>query len=275
MTTFDALIHAVVQGFTVFLPVSADAHQRLLQFFFNGLPGVSPELQAAISLGTLLSLLFFFRHDWFSILSSLLQVIIFRRKPMTLDERMPLFLMIATIPLAVAYKYGSPYLAGFEPTPTILAGILFAVGVLLWIADRWSRQTKHMMDWNWKDSLILGLVQIFSLIPGMGRQAPVLIAALFRNYSREAAAKFVFFSLLPILMAQTTFALGEAEVSAAASSGALSWLSFSLALVVSLLSGLLAIGGLMKSLRLKNFQGFVFYRTIIAVGTLVVFFAFR
>ncbi|NBU20836.1 undecaprenyl-diphosphate phosphatase [bacterium] len=85
MTTFQAVIYAIIHGVTEFLPLSAQAHDMILSYLIEW-PRPELALQTAFSLGSFFALFLYFRHDWASMISCLLQVIIFRRKPMTADE---------------------------------------------------------------------------------------------------------------------------------------------------------------------------------------------
>src|SRR4051812_7555339 len=104
MTTFQAILYAIIHGFSDFLPVSATAHHKLVAYLV-GWPEPAGPMIGALSLGSLLALLVYFRHDWASMISCFLQVILFRKKPMTLDERLPLFLTLSTLPAVAGWYY--------------------------------------------------------------------------------------------------------------------------------------------------------------------------
>ena len=180
MTTFQAIIYAVVHGLSSFFPVSADAHQVLVPFIPQW-PEPNGPMLGALALGSLLALLVYFRHDWASMISCLLQVIIFRKRPMTLDERLPLFILIATLPLGIATYFLRGHELPITWTPVTVAAALAAFGIPLWISDSMSRKSKSMFDWNWIDAAIVGMMQIGTLILGLGSVAATLIAGQFRN----------------------------------------------------------------------------------------------
>src|SRR3712207_5657449 len=104
MTTFQAAIYALVFGMTQFLPVSTQAHQVFIPVVLGW---QQPEgvFDGALSLGALIALLIYFRHDWASMISCFLQVILFRKRPMTLDERLPLFLGVTALPVCIVGSY--------------------------------------------------------------------------------------------------------------------------------------------------------------------------
>lgn len=270
MTTFQAIIYGIVHGFTQFLPISASAHQRLLPYLvnWNDHPP-SGAILAALNLGAVLALLIYFIHDWASTISSFLQIIIFRKKPMTLDERLPLFLFFTGIPLGLAWVYLKPVLEQMDwDRPLLVAGALALGTIPLFLADRSSRKNKGMFDWNWLDALTVGITGILILIPGCGAMEAFLPGALFRNYNREVAAKYSFFSLFPTLLVSTYLNFHEVSFHGGPSSD-LSWLSFGVAALISFLTGLLAIGGLMKHIQRNGFGQYLTYRIMLAAATVI------
>jgi undecaprenyl-diphosphatase len=266
MTTFQAIIYGALHGFTEFLPISSSAH-RILLAFVTGWTEPSGAFLGALSLGSVLALLAYFIHDWLSMVSCFLQVLIYRKKPMTLDERLPLFLALATLPIAVVWYYFHDDLANrLDSSPLIVSATLAGFGLLLWFADSMSRKTKNMYDWNVVDSLVVGVLEIAALIPGCGRTASTMTGALFRNYSREAAAKFGYFAAVPVLAASAVAHLKGVSFRSPAPMPELSWLSFYVAMVVAFLSSLLAIGAFMKHIHRSGMGQYVVWRLLVAGG---------
>jgi undecaprenyl-diphosphatase len=275
MTTFQSIIYAIIHGFSQFLPVSASAHQRLVPFLL-GWPEPSGAFKAALMIGASLSLLVYFRHDWASVISSFLQVIIFRKRPMTLDERLPFFMLFTGIPIAIGWFYLSPILSQQDWSPLLLAGILVAGGIPLILGESSGRRTKGMFDWNWLDCLIVGIFGIFFVVPGGGLPDGMIPGALSRNYNRESAAKYAFFAMFPILLVEAYAHFQEVQLHAGAPAPDLSWLSFGVAMVVTFFTGLLTIGGLMKHVQRKSYGQYVVYRFILAAAVMgVVWFRAR
>lgn len=271
MTTFQAVVYGIIHGFAEFLPIGSGAHQLLVPYVLNW-PAPTGPLAGALALGAVLSLLVYFRHDWASIISSFIQVIIFRKKPMTLDERLPIFLAITTLPSLILWTYTRHQLEAFSNSPLLIAGSLAFFGLPLWFSDSLSRRTKGMFDWNWLDSLLVGIGQAFLLIPGCGRATGALTAGLFRNFNREAIAKYTFFAGLPVLVGVAFHQLRGVSLHAAAPAPDLSWFSFGVAFLVTFVTGLLAIGGFMKNIVRKGFSHYAVYRLVAAVVVVVVFF---
>src|SRR4051812_31888911 len=122
MTTFQAIVYGILHGFTEFLPISASAH-RILLAYVMGWTEPSGAFLGALSVGSALALLAYFIHDWLSMLSSFLQIIIYWKKPMTLDERMPLFITLSTLPIVgVWYQFQDELGNRLDSSPLMIAG---------------------------------------------------------------------------------------------------------------------------------------------------------
>lgn len=268
MTTFQALTYAILQGITQFLPVSADAHLRLVPWLL-GWPGPNEAFQGLLALGGFISLLLYFRHDWASIISCFLQVIIFRKRPMTLDERLPIFLTLTSLPVALTWYYAAPAVLALEWNPLWVAGSLALFTLPLAVSESRSRKNKGMFDWNWLDALIVGVTQAATVIPGCGNLAASLPGAFFRNFNREAATKYSFLALAPVLLATAIAKLHGIPLSESAGAAEISWLSFSVASLVTILSGLLAIGGFMRQMQRRSLGQYLAYRWIVAAAVAV------
>lgn len=263
MTTFEGLILGIIHGITEFLPIGVNAHHALIPQLF-GLPAASGPAIGALALGSFLALLVYFRHDWASMLSSFLQVIIYRRYPSSIDERLPFFILLAAIPSIAASLYFQDKLPPAFSDPIWIAGSLGAFGLLLSASEAWGRKSKGMYDWNWVDALIMGLFASLMIVPGCGLVTGGIGGALLRNYRRDAAAKFTFY-VATALLAGNAFTAVRAVAQHAPMEN-MSWLTFSVMVVVTFFTGLLAIGGLMKHLQRKGFKAYVIYRLIACIG---------
>lgn len=276
MSTFQAIVYGIVQGFSEFLPLSGNAHRILAPYLLNW-PAPTGALLGALSLGSLIALMLYFFHDWASIISSFLQVVIYRKKPMTLDERMPFFIAISAAPMVLTGFYLIPRVQEFVSAnpgrvPMWLAGSLALFVLPLWVGDYWSRKNKEIFAWNWLDALWVGIFQAFSWIPGLDRSTAGLAGAMFRNYSRDAGAKFVFFAAAPFLVWSSISGLRGLSFSAPSAMEGVSWFTWVVALIVSVLASLLAIGGLRRYLQINGFRQYLLYRLILAVAVASVFF---
>ncbi|MGK5088398.1 undecaprenyl-diphosphate phosphatase [Bdellovibrionota bacterium FG-2] len=269
MTLFQSIIYAIIHGFSEFVPVSSSAHQFAITYFLGWTPPPEAAL-LALNLGALLAILGYFIHDWASMISSTLQVILFRRRPMTMDERLPLFILIATIPLGAAWHTISATIAQITWTPLLYAESLAAFGLPLWIADSLSKKNKRMLDWNWFDSIAIGIAQLTALIPGCGFSTSAMAGGLLRNYSREAAAKFTFFIMAPVLAAKCVGLLRDPGFTHPSAGSDYTWLTFSITLLVTLLTSLLVIGGILKH-NDRGLRSYTMYRCLLGLSIGVIY----
>jgi undecaprenyl-diphosphatase len=263
MTLFQAILHGWIHGWAEFIPVSPSAHHTLLSYLL-GWPEPNPAFIGCLSAGSFLALLVYFRHDWASMISSLLQVILYRKRPRTIDEKMPLFVIVSCLPPTLAWYYLHDAALQFEWSPLSTAISLAVFAIPLGFADSVGRKNKNMYDWNWLDALILGIAEIASMVPGFGRMTGALPAALMRNYSRQAAAKFAFFAATPLLAGSAYLHLRNVELHSPVPIQDVTWLSLVAAIVITFLTGLLTIGGLMNALNRKGLNRYMFYRWFLA-----------
>ncbi len=226
---------------------------------------------AAFSTGSFLALLVYFKHDWASMISSFLQVIIFRKRPMSLDERMPFFILVSAIPTVATWYYLHEQTASLRTDPLIVAAILAGAGLPLWFADTMSRKNKGMFDWNWLDAFVTGVLQTLFVVPGAGRMMGGLTGAGFRNYNREAAGKFVLFAATPLLAGSMISRLREVDFHSAMPMADMSWLSFYLAMAISFLTGLIGIGAFMKHIQRNGMGQYFIYRCMVAAAVGITF----
>jgi undecaprenyl-diphosphatase len=270
MTTFQSIVYATLHGVAQFVPVSAAAHHKLVSYLF-GWPEPPVSLLMAMTIGATLALLVQIRHDWISVLASGIRSLVTWKKPMTIDERMPFFILLGIIPLAVARLYFPPQWLEATQSPLAAAAILAAGSLLLMWGDRRSRQNKRLLDWNWKDALILGFFQTLAAIPTIGLLTPAYSMGLLRNFSREAAWKFTLFILLGLLGLEILQLWPQVQWSGASPGADLSWLSFGAAIAVSTVIGYLTIGAFLNVVQNLALTRIAFYRIVVSGGVAGVF----
>lgn len=267
MTTFQAIIYAMIHGISQFLPLSPSAHETLIPYLIGWDPPPAT-LLGAMTVGAFLAILMYFRHEWASMISCFLQVILYRKRPMTLDERLPLFIGISLIPTTLAASYLTSWFDEQHHTPFFVTLVFVISGLFLWCTDSLGRKTKGIYDWNSLDAIIVGLIQAAAILPGFDSFTAILIGGLFLNYRREAVTKFAYFTLTPILFVKSISFLQSLNFSLATPPINLSWLSCGIAILVTFLIGLLCMGGFMKHVQQKGLAQYALYRWALALGVL-------
>ena len=273
MTLFQALIHSVICAFSNILPVGEGAHRELLPFLL-GWPTATPAVKAAISVGSACGAFFYFWHDWASMLSSVAQVVVFRRRPRTMDERMPLFVLIATLPVIAGWFYLEPLIPSTWNGPLPTLAYLAGGSLLLTWLEGYSRKNRQIYDWNFKDSALAGIGQLAFLFAGLGRSWGALTVAFMRNHSRESAGKYAIYLSAPVLFAFALRDIQDIQFGQPLADGdGTSWLIFGCCAGISLLVSLFAVNALNRSSKKEGFAAWNRYRWLVCavMGTKLAF----
>lgn len=265
MTTFQAIALAILSGITVFLPIGASGHARLVPWILGWETAPGPLMGAFIA-GAALALLIHFRHDWASIISGGLRVVLLRKKPMTLDEKLIGFLFLSALPFAAGLLYFREVIEAMEWTPAMVGCALAATAIPLLLAERVAKRNKGMFDWNIFDAILIGLWQALALIPGVGLLAPALSGALLRNFNREAAAKYACYAMTPLLTLVAVEALRLVDFHSAAPYPGVTWLTFWVSLIVAFFASLLTLNAFMQQAGRRTLSGYAIYRILFGLA---------
>jgi undecaprenyl-diphosphatase len=255
MTVFQALVLGVLQGLAEFLPISSSAHLSLAPWVF-GWPDPGLAFDVALHVGTLAAVLWYFRRAWGRLALSAI-AIVRRRRIETPEERRVAFLILATIPGAIAGLLVEDYAETVFRTPALTAVALIVMGIVLWAVDRTAPVARPLDDMRWLDALLIGSAQVFALIPGVSRSGSTMTAARALRFTRESAAAFSFLMSMPITAAAAVLKVPDA----------LHGTGLTTPLVVGVLSsavsGWIAISFLLRYLARHSFGVFAVYRVIL------------
>lgn len=202
MNLSTVIILGIVQGLTELFPVSSSAHLVILQSFLPDFhqPGVA--FDAMLHLGTLFAVAFYFRVDIWSMLKSLLPqqgTITSDNTDITTLRKIIIFLIIGTIPAAFLGFLFKDYIHGIFGSAQAAAFFLIITGFLLFFSDRVKDARRNEKDMNLTDSILIGLAQAVSLLPGISRSGATITAGIFRKLNRFTAARFSFLLSLPAI----------------------------------------------------------------------------
>lgn len=264
MGWFEAIILAIVQGLTEFLPISSSAHIRIFgEMLGTGDPGAT--FTAIIQIGTELAVLVYFWKDivriiraWFGSLRGSVA----KNDP---DARMGWLIIIGSIPIVVLGFVLQDVIRSSFRSLWLVAAMLILFGIILGLADVLSRRTKTLTNLTWKDGLVYGGAQALALIPGVSRSGGTITAGRLMGYDRPSAARYAFLLAIPAVLGSGGYevltAFRDPDVAAIA------WGPTLLATVISFVVGWLVIAFLMKWVETRSFMPFVLYR--IGLGTLL------
>lgn len=199
MSIFEAIILGLIQGATEFLPVSSSGHLVLVPAVFNMAP---PSLNAvAIAhLGTLLAVLIYFFRDIVAIVQAVIRGLIARDPMGDVQSRVGWFIVVGSIPAAVAGLTLNDFFEEIFGHPTAAAIFLIGTAALLIIGEFRRTGVTPLEDMSWSDAIIIGLFQMVALLPGISRSGSTIVGGLLRGLNREVAARYSFLLGIPAIL---------------------------------------------------------------------------
>jgi undecaprenyl-diphosphatase len=265
MNELEALLLGLVQGLTEFLPISSSGHlivvPWLLDFrYLEEHPDFNKTFDVALHAGTLAAVVFYFRHE-IAELSRGAASSVRRRAIETPSERLAWLILLATVPAALVGAVGEKTIEEHLGEPWQISIFLAAFGLLLAAADRLPER-RGMTEIGWRSALAIGLAQALALAPGTSRSGITITAARALGMTRDAAARFSFLLLAPVVAGASIYeGLDVAEAGLPPGSVA----PFAVGTLAAALSGFLAIAVLLRYVRRHNYNVFVWYRLVAAL----------
>jgi undecaprenyl-diphosphatase len=281
MPIYQAIVLAIVQGLTEFLPVSSTAHLWIVPWILKwNDPGLT--FDVALHAGTLVAVLGFFWRYWLEMVKMVLGIgepssgagtgggTPVKAGSVTLlgeNRRLFWYLVIATIPGGIAGWLFERAADEKLRSPFIVGTALIVVGLIMWAGERVGKQELGLGQVGLLDSLTVGAAQAFAVIPGVSRSGSTMAAGLFRNMTRETAARFSFLLSTPIIAGACFKKAWEIHHSGLAADMRMPFLT---GIIVSAVVGYAVIAVLIRYLERHTFAIFVVYRVILGVIVLAV-----
>jgi len=281
MPIYQAIVLAIVQGLTEFLPVSSTAHLWIVPWILKwNDPGLT--FDVALHAGTLVAVLLYFWRYWLEMIKMVLgiggesagaraggDVPVKAGSVTLLGENRKLFwyLVIATIPGGVAGWLFERAADEQLRSPFVVGTALIVVGLLMGAGERVGNGDLGLGQVGLLDSLIVGVAQAFAVIPGVSRSGSTMAAGLFRGMNRETAARFSFLLSTPIIAGACFKKAWEIHHSGLPADMRMPFL---LGIIVSAVVGYAVIAALIRYLERHTFAIFVVYRVILGVIVLAV-----
>ena len=243
MENIQIIIYSVIQGITEFLPISSSAHLYFMQHFYNWKDNALL-LAIGAHIGTFLAVIFFNRKLFFN----------FKKKNLLF------FALTASIP--VIFIGGLIGLFGNDSFKSNLYLIAFACvigGILLDFSDNYKKSI-NKNEINLKDSFIVGIFQIFALIPGMSRSGTVITAMRFLGINRKLSITFSLLTGIPVLLAVCLF--GTYKV---INVNNLDYVKLFFIITISFITAIITIHFFFKWIEKFSFRIFSIYRILLGI----------
>ena len=248
MSYLQALLIAIIEGLTEFLPVSSTGHMILASALMNVTDKeFAKTFEIVIQLGAIMAVLAMYYKRFFVGLNIYLK------------------LFVAFLPTGVvgflAYKTIKAYL--FNPLTVSVS--LIVGGIVLIVLDKWTADKKSEYpsteDVSFVNAFKIGVFQCLSMIPGVSRAAATIFGGVFAGFDRQQAAEFSFLLAIPTMFAASGYDL----LKSANNIHSDNIIILLFGAVVAFIVAMLAIKGFIEFLTRYGFKHFGYYRILIGV----------
>jgi len=248
MTVFQAIIIAIVEGITEFLPISSTGHMIITEKILGM---ESTEFLKAftvnIQFGAILSVIILYWKRFFQ----------------TLNFYYKLF--IAFIPAMVLGFLLGKYIDALLENVVVVAITLLLGGIILLFVDKWFNNPKEDQEISNSTAFKIGLFQCIAMIPGVSRSAATIIGGMTQKLSRKTAAEFSFFLAVPTMFAASAYKLLENYKSINTENISLLLIGNIVAFIVAMI----AIKSFIAFLTKYGFKAFGYYRIVLGLTILI------
>ncbi|MBX2916868.1 MAG: undecaprenyl-diphosphate phosphatase [Cyclobacteriaceae bacterium] len=250
MSYFDAIILAIVEGLTEFLPISSTGHMIIASAVL-GIESNSftKTFTVAIQLGAIVSVV----------------VLYWKRFFQTFDFYLKL--LVAFIPAMIVGFLFNDQIDALLENVVVVAASLIAGGVIFLFIDNLFRQPENPnQSVSFRSAFIIGMFQVVAMIPGVSRSAATIIGGLSQRLNKKHAAEFSFLLAVPTMLAATGYKLLKYYL-AGNTFGQEQIATLAVGNIVAFVVGLVAIKSFISFLTNYGFKAFGYYR--IAIGTII------
>lgn len=254
MSVWHAIILAIIEGITEFLPVSSTGHMIIGSSFIGIASSEYVKMfTVAIQFGAILSVL----------------VLYWKRFMQSVDFYIKLF--IAFLPAAFFGLLLDDYIDALLDNPWVVAINLILGGIFLVFVDRIFAENEELQvdqSISKRKALFIGFFQVIAMIPGVSRSAATIVGGLTQKLNRKNAAEFSFFLAVPTMLAATGYKMLKYQLDVGFSMGDVKILL--LGNVLAFVVALLAIKGFIGFLTKYGFKFFGYYRIIVGLVLIIV-----
>jgi len=274
MSIIEAIILGIIQGLSEFIPISSTAHLTLAGSYMGLIDPNNPEkwtaFIAVVQLGTLFAVIYYFYNDIKNTSIDFIKENFTKNKrkfkQQSVNSKLAWFVVVGSIPVVtIGIAFKKIIEGNLTKDPIVIGSSLIGLAVILYIADKTATFKRDMNQLYWKDAWVVGLAQCVALIPGSSRSGTTITAGLFLGLNRETAAKFSFLLGIPAILGSGLLEFYQEYPHLDNSQ----FLTLSIAIICSAISGYFAIDFLIKFLKKRSTLLFVNYRIILGIIVLL------
>jgi undecaprenyl-diphosphatase len=249
MEYWQAIIIAIIEGITEFLPVSSTGHMIIASSFMGIASNDFVKMfTIAIQFGAILSVIVLYREKFFK----------------SFDFYFKLF--IAFLPAAFFGLLLNDFIDSLLENVWVVATTLLLGGIVLLFVDKWFKTDHADTEVSYKQSLKIGFFQVIAMIPGVSRSAATIIGGLQQKLNRKQAAEFSFFLAVPTMFAATVYKMYKYQKDASFTTEEINLLI--VGNVVAFIVAMIAIKAFISFLTKYGFKAFGYYRIILGLTLL-------
>ena len=253
MTIIQAIILAIIEGITEFLPVSSTGHMII----GSSIMGIQQDefvklFTVAIQFGAILSVIALYWKRFFQ----------------TFDFYTTLF--VAFLPAVVAGLLLNDFINALLENVVVVGVMLFLGGVVFLFIDRWAPGGKNeeTQPISYKKAFIIGVWQCIAMVPGVSRSAATIIGGMTQGLSRKNAAEFSFFLAVPTMFGATVKSIYD-YIKDGGEFTSEHFQLFAIGNVVAFMVAIIAIRSFIAFLSRHGFKAFGWYRIVVG-GVIIV-----
>jgi undecaprenyl-diphosphatase len=255
MTLFDTTVLGIIEGFTEFLPISSTGHLIVASKFLGiNQTSVTKAYEVIIQFAAILAVVLNYKEK-------------FTLKKIELWKKLILaFIPIGAVGFVFSHQIKELFSLNVVAVMFIIGGVVFLIVEKFYIPNE-----EHLLDdvekVSYKQALLIGLAQVFALVPGTSRAGSSIIGALLVGLSRKASAEFSFLLAFPVMCAVTGYDLLKHyhEFSDA------NLITLAVGFVVAFVVAYLTIKLFLKFLEKFTFVAFGVYRILFGIFLLAIF----
>lgn len=249
MSQLEVFILSLIEGLTEFIPVSSTGHLIITNNLLNmQQTEFTKAFNVIIQFGAILAVVYLYYHK------------------LKWDYTFYRNIFLAFLPTAIIGFLAKDAVDILLESTTVVAVSLIVGGIILIGMDKWFEKTPRR-ELNKTTSVIIGIIQSISMIPGVSRSAATIIGGQICGLSREKAAEFSFILAIPVMGAATSYKLWKIHSSIDHTQIA----NLSLGLFLAFVFSVLAIKFFISILTRYGFKYFGYYRIIVGTVVLVMY----
>ena len=272
LTYFDSIILGIVEGLTEYLPVSSTGHltiaEKLLGLRVDDKAVTA--YTAIIQVGAIAATVIYFFKDIVRLLGAWFRGLRSAEERTHHDYQLAWAVIVGSIPVGVVGFLAKDAIKGGLRSLWVVAAALILWSIVMWVAERrhsvleGSGVQRGEGQVTMRDGLVIGLVQCFSLIPGVSRSGATISAGLIKGLDRVTATRLSFFMAIPALTAAGLFEVKDVKTSE------VGIFQMGVGIVIAFVVAYASIAWLLRFVAHHPITTFVWYRVALGLALFVV-----